>query len=476
MNRATPPSPWPRRAHPQRAQVGLCWVAGALAMHGAADSLLADTASASAGPPLRRSLPDATNSVSIPVSFIESTTVTFAVAGWGASVSSDGLIAGFSPNQDQIINTPAILSLAEALRIASAKGSTPGSIELPAGVPINQDPTTAYTIGVACGEFHTVLLKRDGSVVARGWNVVGQRDVPPGLTNAIAIACGSDHSLALRNDGSVVAWGDNRFDQSSVPEDLPPVAGIAAGTAHSLALLKSGRVAGWGGNFLGQAHPPEDLDRVKAVAAGAFHSLALRTDGRVVAWGENSAGQCTVPESLDHVVQVAAGGRFSLALRSNGTVVGWGANHFGQASPPPDLEGVVSIAAGDYHALALKQDGTVTAWGDSTYASTEVPPGLSNVVAIAAGGFHSEVLIQTLPVLTRVQRSTTQVTADINLPAGTRYQIEASDDLGKWSLWKTGVAIPGEMQLLANVNESRPRAFFRISPPSGSVRFSTWRP
>ena len=54
MNRATPPSPWPRRAHPQRAQVGLCWVAGALAMHGAADSLLADTASASAGPPLRK--------------------------------------------------------------------------------------------------------------------------------------------------------------------------------------------------------------------------------------------------------------------------------------------------------------------------------------------------------------------------------------------------------------------------------------
>lgn len=426
--------------------------------------------------PIHRSIPGDTNSASVRIDFIESAAVTFAVTGWGALATLDDLATGFSPDQSQVINTPPILSLEEALRVATSKDSTPGAAGIPAGTPVNLDATTAHTIGVACGEFHTVLLKRDGSVVARGWNVAGQLDVPPGLTNAIAIACGSDHSLALRNDGSVVAWGDNRFNQSVVPADLPPVAGIAAGTAHSLALLNSGRVVGWGGDFLGQAKPPADLDQVEALAAGAFHSLALRTNGTVIAWGDNSAGQCTVPDSLRNVVQIAAGGQFSLALRRDGTVVGWGANQLGQATPPAELADVVSIAAGDYHALALKKDGTVTAWGDPTYSSTDVPSGLSNVVAIAAGGFHSEVLVQTLPVMTRFQRLTDHVSADINLPAGTLYQIEFSTDLNRWALLKNGVALPGQMQLHEPFDGTHPQGFFRISPPTGSVRFSTWRP
>ena len=39
--------------------------------------------------------------------------------------------------------------------------------------------------------------------------------VPPGLTSVVAIATGDYHSLALRRNGTVIAWGLNTAGQST---------------------------------------------------------------------------------------------------------------------------------------------------------------------------------------------------------------------------------------------------------------------
>lgn len=424
------------------------------------------TADAASTPPSsqRRDTPLTTNSLTGEIEFIDSTSVTLSVMGWGAVADSEALNAGFSLNLNQVVSTPSILTLDEIQKFGLPAGTTDSGSGVPARNPVGADVTTAHTVGLACGEFHTVLLKRDGTVLARGWNIVGQLSVPSDLTNAIAIACGSDHSLAIRRDHTVVAWGDNRFGQSTVPDALKGAVAIAGGTAHSLALLADGHVVGWGDNFFHQSTPPETLRDATAIAAGAYHSLALRRDGTVVAWGENAAGQCDVPEGLNSVVQIAAGGRFSLALLRSGRVVAWGASEHNQTLIPENLTEVTSIAAGNYHALALKRDGSVVAWGDSTYSSTSVPAGLSNVVAIAAGGFHSEALVQVLPVLSHFQRTSAGIRAAINLPAGTRYQMEASQDLRQWTILREGIAIPGELDVTESFNADVPHRFFRLSP------------
>src|SRR5262249_6912019 len=54
------------------------------------------------------------------------------------------------------------------------------------------------------------------------------------LSNVTAIAAGEYHSLALKRDGSVVTWGDNSFSQSSVPAGLSNVLSVAAGYEHTL--------------------------------------------------------------------------------------------------------------------------------------------------------------------------------------------------------------------------------------------------
>jgi hypothetical protein len=88
-------------------------------------------------------------------------------------------------------------------------------------------------IAIAAGDYHSLALKADGTVVAWGNNGFGQSTVPSGLSGVIAIAGGRGHSLALRSDGTVVAWGADGY----VPSGLSGVIAIAAGGDLSLALV-----------------------------------------------------------------------------------------------------------------------------------------------------------------------------------------------------------------------------------------------
>jgi len=61
-------------------------------------------------------------------------------------------------------------------------------------------------IEVAAGASHTVGLRSDGTVVARGDNGYGQCNVD-GWTDIVEVATGWYHTVGLRSDGTVVAAG-----------------------------------------------------------------------------------------------------------------------------------------------------------------------------------------------------------------------------------------------------------------------------
>lgn len=275
-------------------------------------------------------------------------------------------------------------------------------------VPAAMDMTSASAlygktvVGIAAGDYHSLVLCADGTLAACGDNEDGElgdgtvmdRAVPVGVnTNSgsalygktvVAIATGGLHSLALCSDGTVAAWGDNLYGQlgdNTTTERLTPVA-VNSASGVSALYRKT----------------------VVAIAAGDGHSLALCSDGTVVAWGLNydgqlgdnqaSGSQSRVPVAVNSasgisalygktVVAIAAGADHSVALCSDGTVAAWGENNWGQlgdnqasgsqslvpvavnASPGSALYGktAVAIAAAYGHNLALCSDGTVAAWG-----------------------------------------------------------------------------------------------------------------
>jgi alpha-tubulin suppressor-like RCC1 family protein len=180
---------------------------------------------------------------------------------------------------------------------------------------------------VAAGGTHSMALLTDGTVMTwgdnglRGLSGRGAPDrtaltvpVPiPGLGDVTAISAGNFHSLALLADGTVLAWGWNGDGQlgDGTRDDRPtpvPVSrltdaiAIAAGDRFSLVLRRSGQVTTWGANEHGQLgddtfnnhHEPADvptLTQVTAVSASTLHCLALLANGTVMAWGSNADRQ-----------------------------------------------------------------------------------------------------------------------------------------------------------------------------------------
>ena len=70
--------------------------------------------------------------------------------------------------------------------------------------------------------------------------------MPANATNVIAIATGDYHTVALRADGSVLAWGDNTYGQTNIPVSVTNIAAIKAGGYHTFALRQDGTWIGWG--------------------------------------------------------------------------------------------------------------------------------------------------------------------------------------------------------------------------------------
>lgn len=308
---------------------------------------------------------------------------------------------------------------------------------------------------LAAGFYHSIAVKNDGTVWVWGNNSAGQLGdgsttdsnhpiKAPNISGAIAVTAGSGtggnyFSLALKEDGSVLAWGSNHAGQlgdgtiinSSLPvlvSGLPTSIKVSAGSAHVVALAKDGTVWAWGHNGYGQlgdgtrtnSNVPvkvQGLDNVVDVIAGGTRNLALRSDGTVMEWGDESGGNSRpAPPSevigLSRIVGITAGSVHRLALNSDGTVWAWGSGYAGtlgdgtglDSNSPvkvADLSNVIALNAGvGVHNFAIKTDNSIWGWGKNDMGQLGVgnfqnatrPISLTNVgtiKAITIGEFHT---------------------------------------------------------------------------------------
>ena len=201
-------------------------------------------------------------------------------------------------------------------------------------------------VDVAAGDIHSVVLKQDGSVWAAGRNHNGQ--LGDGTTtdrsefvqamvgampaSAVSVAAGGYHSMVLKRDGSVWTTGWNEYGQlgdgSTVDKTnyvkvfSSGAKAVSVGSRHSIMLGHDGSVWATGYNVDGQLGDGSKTnskifvevisDGVKAVAAGGFHSMVLNEDGSVWAAGSNQRGQLgerssTVEESFVRIAPFGNG-------------------------------------------------------------------------------------------------------------------------------------------------------------------------
>jgi hypothetical protein len=240
-----------------------------------------------------------------------------------------------------------------------ASAATPGSVVAWGWDGVGQvsgAPTGTGFTAVGAGLYHSVALRTDGSLVSWGGDHDGQVSGTPTGTGFTAVAAGTLHNLALRADGSLVSWGDNSYDKVSGTPAGTGFTAVAAGAGHGMALRADGSLVSWGSEMSGQVGGTPAGTGFTAVAVGNGHSVALRGDGSLVTWGEDSRGQISGTPTGTGFTAVAAGtGFLSVALRADGSLVSWGGDDsLGQISGTPTGTGFTAVAVGVAHGLALR--------------------------------------------------------------------------------------------------------------------------
>jgi alpha-tubulin suppressor-like RCC1 family protein len=185
---------------------------------------------------------------------------------------------------------------------------------------------SSNVVAVACGLWHSLFLKSNGSLWDMGYNAEGElgngtfnnADRPMQIVSndVVAISAGGNHSLFLKTDGSLWAMGWNHDGElgdgtfytnapwgTNKPEQIVAsnVVAIAGGLQHSLFLKSDGSLWATGGNLYGQLgdgtqntfrNVPEQVvpNGVVAIAAGNYYSLFLKSDGSLWVMGQNQTG------------------------------------------------------------------------------------------------------------------------------------------------------------------------------------------
>jgi alpha-tubulin suppressor-like RCC1 family protein len=278
-------------------------------------------------------------------------------------------------------------------------------------------------IDAVAGDTQVLLLKRDGTVLAWGFNSeceVGSADakrtfapVPvPGLRNVRQIAAGSNVSGAVLEDGTVWLWGWGQKGQlangrwgyltpcARVPtkvEGLSGVKQLSLGYLSAVALKNDGTVWGWGTNANGELcdgtteHrliPAQMQGIANAVSAEVrASSMIVLADGTVRMCGENDQfgmGDPTedgkvhlTPFKVPGVTGVRSArmsGSTTIVQLADGTLRGWGSGYYGAlgdgryadfgAKPraPTGLGPVLVHYMSGLSSYAIRADGTVLAW------------------------------------------------------------------------------------------------------------------
>lgn len=284
-------------------------------------------------------------------------------------------------------------------------------------------------VKVRTADFHTLVLKNDGTLYGFGENNYGQlgdgtkttRISPVQVKNIANVEdfdTSNSHSIAVTSDGTVWIWGLNDFGQlgidskkdTTIPtkiEGLNDIVKVRAGNRISIALDKYGHIWTWGYNSKGVDDEAIDSDAIKPsivnellktkivdIAAGDFHFLSLTDEGKIYSWGANDFGQLgdgtlynsytpvliKSPSAVKSEVKfISANGNTSSCIDKNGNVYYWGENKFDgtnilnettSVTAPKlidDISDAKKVEVNNDHIVYVKKNGDIYSKGINKY-------------------------------------------------------------------------------------------------------------
>ena len=180
---------------------------------------------------------------------------------------------------------------------------------------------------IYCGDYHTFILKNDGTLWSTGYNEYGQlglgdatnrttfTQITTNTDNIKSVYCGRKHTIILKNDGTL--WGcgyngegslglgdtTNRNIFTQITTNTDNIKEVYCGWCHTLILKNDGTLWGCGYNEYGQlglgditnrytfTQVTTNADDIKLVCCGYYHTFILENDGTLWCCGRNNYGQ-----------------------------------------------------------------------------------------------------------------------------------------------------------------------------------------
>ena len=171
--------------------------------------------------------------------------------------------------------------------------------------------------GSASGQGHVVFIKEDGTVISRGDNSFGQRNLSE-WSRVAAVAAGYNFTAGLRENGTVLVEGE--YNGKETAERWENIAAIAGGGNHLFGLTMDGKILS-AADVSGDDLSWQEWENIKAIAAGSDTLAALTEDGRVLT--VELMGQGWEPAQIsgwEDVTAITCNQSAVFGIRADGTV------------------------------------------------------------------------------------------------------------------------------------------------------------
>lgn len=258
-------------------------------------------------------------------------------------------------------------------------------------------------VKIAPGTFHTVGLRKDGTLVVLSDSYV-RRSEPQNMEawkNVTDVVTCHMTTIALHSDGTCSVYSvDNRgtFPRNNIWSDIVQ---IDASQTNVVGLRSDGTVAGSGLNISNQLSGIGSFTNVKSVITGTGKIVGLTEDGRVLYSGSLTGGQEEAGKWSNIKKLVDSGSIYMIGLKKDGTVIAtegfskdYGDYQYSPASLNDWYDIVDVVSNGGDLIIGLKKDGTVVFAGqlyqglasEEHNADMAVMKEWRNVIAVYAAG------------------------------------------------------------------------------------------
>ena len=231
---------------------------------------------------------------------------------------------------------------------------------------------------VCCGANHTIILKNDGTLWGCGLNTNGQlglgdttnrntfTEITTNIDDTKSVSCGDYHTIILKNDGTL--WGcglntngqlglgdiTNRNTFTEITTNTDDIKQVCCGADYTIILKNDGTLWSYGYNSGGQLGLGETINRttftqittntddIKSVYCGNHHTFILKNDDTLWGCGWNNYGQLglennsnkttfiQITTNTNDIKQIYCGFDYTFILKNDDTLWSTGRNNCGQ--------------------------------------------------------------------------------------------------------------------------------------------------